>query len=84
MAKSIFDERYRSLIRALKIARKGAYMKQQQVADALGKPQSYVAKVESLERRLDVIEFLDYARCIDWDPFPTLREVGYVAANEAE
>jgi transcriptional regulator with XRE-family HTH domain len=58
LSKSIYNEEYRNLINALKSARISAGMTQQQVADALGKPQSFVAKVEGYERRLDVIEFL--------------------------
>ncbi|MGE0055696.1 MAG: helix-turn-helix domain-containing protein [Hyphomicrobium sp.] len=46
---------------------------QQAVADLLGKPQSYVAKVEGLERRLDVIEFLTMARVIGFDPLPAIK-----------
>jgi len=40
-------------------------MTQQQVADALGKPQSFVAKVEGYERRLDVIEFIAICKVVD-------------------
>lgn len=48
-------------------------MTQQAVADLLGKPQSYVAKVEGLERRLDVIEFLTMAAAIGFDPMPAIK-----------
>ncbi len=37
------------------------------------KPQSYVAKVEGLERRLDVIEFLMMAGAVGLDPIPAIR-----------
>lgn len=43
-------------------------MTQQQVADRLGRPQSYVAKIEGSERRLDVIEFIEFARAIGAEP----------------
>lgn len=75
MSKSIYDKSYRELVDALKMARKDAGITQQQVADALGKPQSYVAKVEGFERRLDVIEFIEFARCISWNPFPMLQKI---------
>ncbi|WP_052257598.1 helix-turn-helix domain-containing protein [Leisingera sp. ANG-DT] len=82
MQKSIYDETYRQLVAALKAARLDAGMTQQQVAEALSKPQSYVAKVEGFERRLDVIEFIVLARCIAWDPFPLLQQIyGYGSAN---
>jgi transcriptional regulator with XRE-family HTH domain len=34
------------------------------VAKALGKPQSFVAKYENGERRIDVIEFVDIAAAL--------------------
>ena len=48
-------------------------MTQQQVADALGKPQSFVAKVEGYERRLDVIEFWRIALLLEANPIELLK-----------
>ncbi|MEE9453136.1 MAG: hypothetical protein V3V13_01970 [Paracoccaceae bacterium] len=42
---------------------------------ALGKPQSFVAKVEGYERRLDVIEMLHISTTIGFDPFPLLQVI---------
>lgn len=39
-------------------------MTQVELAQRLGKPQSYVSKVEILERRLDVIELNDWLKVI--------------------
>jgi len=44
-----------------------AGLTQQQVADKLEKPQSFVAKYEKGERRLDVIEFLEIAKVLETD-----------------
>ncbi|AOZ71047.1 transcriptional regulator [Rhodobacter xanthinilyticus] len=68
MAKSIYDEEYQKLIEALKAARKSAGLTQQALADRLQRPQSFVAKVEGCERRLDVVEFLHLCRAIGADP----------------
>lgn len=73
LSKSIYNEEYRKLIDALKSARIAAGMTQQQVADALGKPQSFVAKVEGYERRLDVIEFIAICKVVDADLFDILK-----------
>ena len=73
MSKSIYNEEYRKLIDALKSARITAGMTQQQVADALGKPQSFVAKVEGFERRLDVIEFWRIALLLEANPIELLK-----------
>lgn len=53
--------------------RKGACLSQAQLAERLGKPQSFVSKFERGERRLDVIEFRDIARAIGIDPLRFLR-----------
>lgn len=48
-------------------ARQEAGLTQQELADALGKPQSYVSKYERGERRLDVIEFLEISSALKLD-----------------
>ena len=67
MAKSLRSPRQQKLIEALKAARKSAGLTQAAVAAALEKPQSYIAKAESGERRLDLIELLDLAQIIGID-----------------
>jgi transcriptional regulator with XRE-family HTH domain len=52
---------YRHFLERLKTARKGAGLTQSEVARRLGKPQSFVAKCESGERRVDVIELTTLA-----------------------
>ncbi len=61
MSKSIFTKDYKEIINRLKRARIDAGLSQQAVADKLGKPQSYVSKIESGERRLDVAEVKKFA-----------------------
>lgn len=40
-------------------ARKAKGLRQAELAEALNKPQSFVAKYENGERRIDVVEFVD-------------------------
>jgi len=61
MGKSIYDKDYREIIERLKKARIEVGLSQQAVADKLGKPQSYISKIESGERRLDVAEMKKFA-----------------------
>lgn len=61
---SVYSEEYQRVITALKNARKARGITQAQLAEALGKPQSFIAKVENGERRLDVVEFVHLARLV--------------------
>ena len=56
MSKSVYSKDYKEIIERLKKARVEADLSQQEVASKLGKPQSYISKIESGERRLDVAE----------------------------
>jgi transcriptional regulator with XRE-family HTH domain len=53
---------------ALTNARKEAGLTQAVLAARLGRPQSFVSKYESGERRLDVLEFLEVARVVGFNP----------------
>ena len=53
-------------------ARKAAGLTQQTLARRLKKPQSFVAKYEGGERRLDVVEFIRISRALDADPLKLL------------
>lgn len=65
---SVYSEEYQRVITALKNARKARGITQAQLAEALGKPQSFIAKVENGERRLDVVEFVHLARLVGLEP----------------
>ena len=62
MSTSVYNDEYKKLIERLKQARLDAGLSQQVVADELNKPQSYVSKVESGDRRLDIIEVKEFAK----------------------
>ncbi|MFN4010348.1 MAG: helix-turn-helix domain-containing protein [Pannonibacter sp.] len=68
MTKSLHTPEYTALLRTLIETRKRSGMTQHEVADRLGKPQSYIAKVEGGERRLDVVEFVMLAKAMDENP----------------
>ena len=63
--RSIHDPRYQDLIKKLIELRESKDMTQVELARLLDKPQSYVSKVEILERRLDVIELVDWLEALD-------------------
>lgn len=62
MSTSVYNDDYKKLIERLRQARLDAGLSQQVVADELNKPQSYVSKVESGDRRLDIIEVKEFAK----------------------
>jgi transcriptional regulator with XRE-family HTH domain len=69
------DPKYLRLQRALTEKRIAAGMSQTDLAALLGKPQSYVSKVEAGERGIDVVEFVQFVRAIGADPLRVLRLV---------
>ncbi|MEI6494560.1 MAG: helix-turn-helix transcriptional regulator [bacterium] len=62
MKTSTHTSEYRSVISKLKQVREKSGLTQARVAKKLGKPQSYVSKIESGERRLDIIELKTIAK----------------------
>lgn len=74
MPSSIFTQRHQEFIGFIASARKAAGITQVELAARLGRPQSFVSKVERGERRLDVIEFCDVAEALGRDPAEWLRE----------
>ncbi len=73
--KFVFSHDYKIFRRCMIEAHKEAKLTQQTLAKSLKKPQSFVAKYENGERRLDVIEFLLVTRIIGVDPCDLLRKV---------
>ncbi len=76
MPKSLHSPRYKQLLTLLVEARRARNMSQASVAARLGRPQSFVAKYEGGERRLDVIEFLDVAAALGEDSGELLKRLG--------
>ena len=62
MAKSIFSRDHKLLIQKLKKARDDSGLEQQDVARLLRKTQSYVSKIESGQRRIDIIQLKEFAK----------------------
>ena len=56
MKKSIYTDEYRSVVLNLIRARHVCQLTQEEVAKALEKPRSYVAKVENFTQRIDIVE----------------------------
>lgn len=74
MSGSLHTDEYKRLCLKLKQARIDAGLTQKLLADKLGKPQSYVAKYELAERRLDVIEFADVCKALGLNATKALKK----------
>lgn len=45
------------------------------LAEKMDVPHTFIAKIEARERRLDVIEYLNYCKYLEISPFEGLKEV---------
>lgn len=72
---SLHDEVYADFVALLVKYRVRSGMSQQAVADALGWNQSIIARIESVQRRIDVIELIRFAKAIGADPSRLVREI---------
>ena len=67
MSKTLGTSRHRALIALLTAKRHAAGMSQTDLAKALGEYQSFVARMESGQRRVDVIEYENLARILKFE-----------------
>ena len=79
MDKTLATERHQRLIALIIEAREKVGMTQTDLADALGEYQSFVARLESGQRRLDVIEFIRLAEILDFDAPKLMAKVRKIA-----
>lgn len=68
MPRSVFTDAYAALTEALIEARQVRSLTQDELADLLGRHQSYVSKVERGERRIDLVEFVELAHALGIAP----------------
>ncbi|MFB3815718.1 MAG: helix-turn-helix domain-containing protein [Terriglobales bacterium] len=62
-----YKKQYRILLEKLRLARHQAKLTQAEAATAIGKPQSFISKCESGERKIDVVELSELAGLYDKD-----------------
>lgn len=73
MHKTITTSRYQELVKWLKDERLAAGLTLRDLGNRLGVPHSFVQKTETLERRLDVAEYVVYCEALGVDPNEGLR-----------
>jgi transcriptional regulator with XRE-family HTH domain len=74
MEKSLNSPEYARLIELLVAVRHAAGVSQHVLARQLGRRQSFIAKYEGCERRLDVVEFVAIVRALGADPLKLFRD----------
>lgn len=82
MTRSVFLQSYGVLTQCLVEARVAKGVTQIELAELLGRPQSFVSKVEGGDRRLDVIEFLQIITALNVDPEPIIQSLMAALAND--
>lgn len=73
--KTLRSPAHLKLMELLVAARKRAGLTQQQLADRLGEPQSFIAKYEGGERRLDLLELMTIARALQFEWTAAVQEL---------
>ncbi len=83
MSKTLHSEGQVALVAALIRARKDAGLSQTELAERLRCHQSFVARIESGQRRIDVPELIILCRALGVDPLEMFREVAAVTPEDA-
>jgi transcriptional regulator with XRE-family HTH domain len=68
MPRSLRSPRHEALTELLVEQRKAAGMTQAELARRIGRYQSFVSDVERGQRRVDVVEFLEFSEALKFDP----------------
>jgi len=74
MQKSLKSPEYERFVELLVAVRHKAGIRQQALAKKLGRPQSFIAKYEGGERRIDVVEFVEIARALGAEPVKLFQQ----------
>ena len=62
MPRALYKDEHQRIVERLKEARLGTGLGQVEVAEKLGRTQSYVSKIESGQRRFDVLQLKEFAK----------------------
>jgi ribosome-binding protein aMBF1 (putative translation factor) len=75
LGKTLGSVRHKALVDLIVSKREAAGLTQAQLAEKLDEYQSFVARLESGQRRVDVIEFIEIARVLGFDPAKALKKI---------
>ncbi len=75
MKKTIYSKDSRVLTEYLRNSRKEAGLTIRQLAEKMDVHHSIIGKIETGERRLDVIEFIEYCQVLDIEPTEIIKKI---------
>ncbi|MCV2882162.1 helix-turn-helix domain-containing protein [Actibacterium sp. XHP0104] len=75
MEKTLTSKAHAKLVRMLIDKREAAGITQTELASKLGEYQSFVARLESGQRRIDVVEFIELVRVLNFDAAGFIEEL---------
>lgn len=73
--KSTHSKLYHRIIARLRAKREGKGLSQYQLSQILKVQQSYVSKIETCERRLDILELMNICEALDLSFIDFVREI---------
>nr|WP_287834507.1 helix-turn-helix transcriptional regulator [Prevotella sp.] len=73
--KSIHSKLYHRIVARLRAKREGKGLSQYQLSQILKVQQSYVSKIETCERRLDILELMNICEALDLSFIDFVREI---------
>lgn len=62
MSKTIYSKEHKYIVEQLKKAREQAGLSQGKIAKILHKTQSYISKIESGQRKIDIVQLKEFAK----------------------
>jgi len=75
MSKTVFTGAHKHLVRVLKDARKKSGLKQEELAERLGRERTMISLIETGQRRVDVLEFYAIAKALGVNPTELFDEL---------
>jgi len=75
LPKTVFTGAHQHLVEVLVKTRKAAKLNQTEVAERVGKDQTFISLIERSQRRVDVLEFVALAKAMGQDPVELFEKV---------
>lgn len=82
MAKSTASARYQYLLDVLQEERNKQGLLQKDLGNKMGKPQSFVSKVERGERRIDPAELVDFCFALGINPSDIIQQIAVIPSED--